>query len=335
MNQDIKSKRILTGLQPSGLPHLGNYFGAIKPAIKLGQTAEHLFLFLADFHILNLCNPRDLNREYGLDLAATLLACGLDPDKNLLYAQSAVPEVCELMWVLSCQAGFGFLSRAHSFKDKQARGVEVNCGLFNYPILMAADILLYDADLVPVGKDQKQHLEMTRDMAQKFNNMYGEVFKLPEPLISDDVGVVPGLDGEKMSKSKNNVISIFATDAQWKKQVMAIVTDSKELEESKDPESCNVYKIYKLLVTKDETLAMYDALKAGGYGYGHAKKALLEKIKEVFTPMRDKYDDWVKRPDDIRDVILKGSKRARVMAQDKLDQVQGALGLLGFWAGDD
>lgn len=324
----LGSKRVLTGLQPSGLPHLGNYFGAIRPAIDLGSQAQ-LFLFLADFHILNLGNTQALNREYSQDLAATLLACGLNPDKSLLYAQSAVPEVCELMWILSCQAPFGLLLRAHSFKDKQARGIEVNCGLFNYPILMAADILLYDADLVPVGQDQKQHLEMARDMVQKFNNVYGEVFKLPEPLISEDVGVVPGLDGEKMSKSKNNVISIFATDAVWKKQVMAIVTDSKGLDDPKDPESCNVYKIYKLLATKAETQNMADALRRGGYGYGHAKKALLEKIKEVFTPMRDKYDDWLKRPDDLRDVILTGSQKARAMASAKLEQVQEALGLLG------
>lgn len=322
------SKRVLTGLQPSGLPHLGNYFGAIRPAIELGRDRE-LFLFLADFHILNIGNTRELNREYSQDLAATLLACGLDPQKNLLYAQSAVPEVCELMWILSCQAPFGLLLRAHSFKDKQAKGIEVNCGLFNYPILMAADILLYDADLVPVGKDQKQHLEMARDIAQKFNTHYGEVLKLPEPLISDDVGVVPGLDGEKMSKSKNNVISIFASDAQWKKQVMAIVTDSKGLEDPKDPDSCHVYNIYKLLASKTEAQDMAEALKRGGYGYGHAKKALLEKIKEIFTPMRDKYDDWLKRPDDLRDVILAGSKKAKGLAQAKLDQVQQALGLVG------
>lgn len=329
MDSTHTSKRILTGLQPSGLPHLGNYLGAIQPAIQLGEQGRELFLFLADFHILNLCNTRELNHEYSLDLAATLLACGLNPDKNLLYAQSAVPEVCELMWVLSCQATFGLLLRAHSFKDKQARGQDVNCGLFNYPILMAADILLYDADLVPVGKDQKQHLEMARDMAQKFNLRYGEVFKLPEPLISDDVGVVPGIDGQKMSKSKNNVISIFATDAVWKKQVMAIVTDSRGLDDPKVPEECHVYSIYRLLATREESLNMADSLKKGGYGYGHAKKTLLEKIKEIFTPMRDKYDDWLKHPDDIRDVILRGSSRARAMAKLKLDQVQEALGLLG------
>ena len=294
----------------------------------MGQARE-LFLFLADFHILNVCNSGQLNREYSLDLAATLLACGLDPHRSLLYAQSAVPEVCELMWILSCQAPFGLLTRAHSFKDKQVKGIEVNCGLFNYPILMTADILLYDAELVPVGKDQKQHLEMARDMAQKFNNMYGEIFKLPEPLISDDVGVVPGLDGEKMSKSKDNVISIFATDAVWKKQVMAIVTDSKGLEESKMPGECNVYKIYKLLATQEEAQAMADSLSRGGYGYGHAKKDLLEKIKEVFSPLRDSYDDWLKRPDDLRDVVLDGSRRARDLAVAKLDQVQQALGMLG------
>ena len=324
----MTKKRILTGLQPSGSPHLGNYFGAIEPAIELGGKGE-LFLFLADLHILNTRQPASTNFQNTLDLAATLLACGLNPEKNLFYAQSAVPEVCELTWILSCQAGFGLLQRAHSFKDKQAKGEEINCGLFNYPILMAADILLYGADLVPVGQDQKQHLEMTRDMAQHFNNTYGEVFKLPEPLISKDFGVIPGIDGEKMSKSKNNVISIFASDKEWKKQVLSIVTDSTPLEGPKDPDRCHVFALYKLFATKEELSGMRKNYEGGGYGYGHAKKELLQKVQKKFSPLRDKYDDWMKRPDDLRDVILDGSKKARELAQKKLDEVQAALGLLG------
>lgn len=321
-------KRILTGLQPSGSPHLGNYFGAIQPAIELGQKGE-LFLFLADLHILNTKQPAEINFQNTLDLAATLLACGLDPEKNLFYAQSAVPEVCELLWILSCHAGFGLLQRAHSFKDKQAKGEEVNCGLFNYPILMAADILLYDADLIPVGQDQKQHLEMARDIAQHFNNTYGEVFKLPEPLISKDLGVIPGIDGEKMSKSKNNVISIFASDKEWKKQVLSVVTDSTPLEDPKDPDRCHVFALLKLFVDKTEVARMRENYQKGGYGYGHAKKELLQKIQEKFFPLRDRYDDWKRRPDDLCDVILQGAKRAREIAMPKLEQVQKAVGLVG------
>lgn len=326
----MAKKRILTGLQPSGSPQLGNYFGAIKPAIELGSRKDaELFLFLADLHTLNTRQDAKTNHQNSLELAATLLACGLDPQKNLFYSQSSVPEVCELMWILACQAGYGLLQRAHSFKDKQAKGEEINCGLFNYPILMAADILLYDADQVPVGKDQKQHLEMTHDIAQSFNHKYGEVFKLPEPIISEDVGVVPGTDGEKMSKSKGNVIAIFASDKEWKKQVMSIVTDSKTLEDKKDPATCNVVKLFKLVASPSELKTMEENYLGGGTGYGHAKTALLEKIKAVFTPMRDKYEDWLRRPDDLRDVIFEGSKRASALAQPKLDQVQEALGLLG------
>ncbi len=329
---NAKKNRVLTGLQPSGTPQLGNYFGSIRPAIELADRYE-LFLFIADFHVLNRNFNAPTNFSLGLDLAATLLACGLDPSKSSLYCQSAVPEVTELMWILSCVAPYGLLTRAHSFKDKTSKGEEINCGVFNYPILMAADILLYDAEIVPVGKDQKQHLEMARDMAQRFNHIYGDILTLPEPLISEEVGVVPGTDGEKMSKSKDNIISIFGTDKIWKRQIMSVVTDSKELHEVKDPHSCNVFAIYKLLASEAESTALAERYLAGGMGYGHAKLVLLEKVHELFSPMRDRYFDWSKRPDDICDVLRMGANKVREIAKKKLDQVQTAVGLLGHKAG--
>jgi tryptophanyl-tRNA synthetase len=262
-------------------------------------------------------------------MLATLLACGLDPAKGLIFAQSSVPEVSELAWIVGCQAPLGMLMRAHSYKDAVAKGLEVNMGVFNYPVLMAADILLYDADIVPVGQDQKQHLEMTRDLAQRFNNRYGDILTVPEPMISEEVAVVPGTDGQKMSKSKNNVVSIFATDKEWKKQIMAIVTDPATLEEPKTPDTCNVFALYKLVATPAETASLAAKYRAGNYGYGHAKLELLEKLKERFGPMRDRYFDLMKRPDDLRQVIVEGSRRARELARIKLDHVQAAVGVLG------
>lgn len=322
-------KRVLTGIRPSGLPHLGNYFGAIRPAIELQKDYE-LFLFMADFHALNMPEMTGVMMgEESLLLAATLLGCGLDPNKHCFYSQSAVPETCELAWIISCIAPYGFMTRAHSFKDAQAKGVEINMGVFNYPLLMAADILLYDADVVPVGQDQKQHLEMTRDFAIRCNNRFGEIFKVPEPLISDAVATVPGIDGEKMSKSKNNVISIFNNDSGWKKQVMSIVTDAKTLEEPKNPETCNVFAIYKVIAAPHEVEEMASKYRKGGYGYGHAKQELLQKIKDTFTPMRDRYDDWLKRPADLKDLIHTGSKKVRSLATQKMNFVQEKLGFIG------
>ena len=323
-----QKKRVLTGSRPSGLPHLGNYFGAYKPLLDL-QESYDLFFFLADLHALNGADSAADLRQQSLVMMATLLACGLDPHKGLLYAQSAVPEVCELAWILGCQAPFGMLTRAHSFKDAQAKGQDVNMGVFNYPVLMAADILLFDADVVPVGQDQKQHLEMTRDFAQRFNHRYGSILHLPEPKISDELALVPGTDGEKMSKSKNNVVSVFATDAEWKRQVMSIVTGTQSLSEPKDPVTCTVFTLYKLISSPNESAVMAERYRAGGYGYGHAKLALIEQLKLVFGPMRERYFDWLKRPDDMRDLLISGSRSARVMAQRKLEQVQAAIGVIG------
>ena len=323
-----KLERVLTGSRPSGSPHIGNYFGAYQPMLQL-QTTYEFFFFLADFHTMNASDTPDALRAQSYEMIATLLACGLDPTKGLIYAQSSVPEVTELAWMIACQAPYGMLTRAHSFKDAVAKGHEVNMGVFNYPILMAADILLFDANVVPVGQDQKQHLEMTRDFAQRFNNRYGQLLVIPEPLISEHVAVVPGTDGEKMSKSKNNYISIFASEKEWKKQVMAIVTGPALLAEPKDPEACNVFALYKLMATAEESAEMAAKYRQGGYGFGHAKLELLEKIKACFGPLRSKYDEFIKRPDDLRDVILAGSKRARVLANAKLNQLQAAMGVIG------
>jgi tryptophanyl-tRNA synthetase len=323
-----QKKRVLTGSRATGMPHIGNYFGAYKPAIDL-QNRYELFLFLADFHALNEHFDPSENHRNSLIMIASFLACGLDPEKSLLYAQSGVPEVNELAWILSCQVPFGVMARAHSFKDAQAKGIDINMGVFNYPILMAADILLFDANLVPVGQDQKQHLEMARDMAQRFNHHFGETLVIPEPVISDAVAVVPGTDGEKMSKSKNNTVALFGSDKDWKRQVMNIVTDAKGLADPKNPDTCNVFKIYSLLATEAELTTMRDKYVAGGYGYGHAKIELLEKLKAEFSPMRDDFERWMARPDDLRNLLHEGSRKARQIATTKLDAVQARLGLIG------
>lgn len=329
LSSSIAPKRVLTGARPSGSPHLGNYFGALKPAIELAQHNE-LFFFLADFHALNESPSRDKMRQDSIDLTATMLACGLDPQQSCFYAQSSVPEVTELTWMLHCLAPLGFMQRGVAFKDAQARGIEINMGVFCYPILMAADILLFDPHLVPVGQDQKQHLEMTRDFASRFNHQHGgEYFCLPEPLISQEVAVVPGLDGLKMSKSKSNVVAIFASDKVWKKQVMAIVTSSEGLDEAKDPSQCTVFKLYSLLATPEQTALMAEKYREGGYGFGHAKIDLLSKIQEVFGPMRERYFEYLKSPDDLRDILQVGSRRARQLAQSKLATLHDLLGLLG------
>ncbi len=319
--------RLLTGVRPSGQAHLGNYFAAFEPAVSM-QEKYDLYLFLADFHSINTVqDPRELH-EYSIRLASLLLACGIDTTRSCLYCQSMVPEVCELSWILGCITSYGNITRAHSFKDAKAHGVDLNMGVVNYPILMAADILIMDSDVVPVGKDQKQHLEIARDLAIRFNTKFGETFRVPEPLISESLGVIPGTDGEKMSKSKNNVIPLFGTDKEWKKAVMSIQTDSLGLEDKKDPSKCNVFNLYKLFATSDEQEVMKQKYLAGGYGYGHAKLELLEKIKEKFSSMRDKYFDYLKREDDVVDILKEGAKKVRVVAGQKIYQVKQKMGFL-------
>ena len=279
--------RILTGIQSSGVPHLGNILGAIAPAIELSKKKENdSFFFIADLHSLTTIKDAALLKENTYSTAAAWLAFGFDTEKNTFYRQSDVAEVCELAWYLSCFTPFPMLANAHSFKDKSDRLSDVNAGLFTYPVLMASDIILYDANFVPVGKDQQQHLEMTRDIASAFNNKYGETFVLPEPLIDERVMVIPGVDGQKMSKSYNNFINIFLPEKELKKVVMSIVTDSTPLEEPKNPDTCNAFKLYQLLAGAEEVNKMRSNYLSGGYGYGHAKTALFELIMDKYKNER-------------------------------------------------
>jgi len=319
--------RSLSGIQPSGILHLGNYFGAIKQFVE-NQEKYDGFYFIVDYHALtSLNNPEELKKNT-YNAILDFLALGLDPNKSTIYIQSDVPECTELAWILSNVCPMGLLERAHSYKDKTAKGISPNAGLFTYPVLMAADILLYDADIVPVGKDQKQHLEMTRDIAIKFNQQFGEVFKLPEPQILDDLAVIPGTDGQKMSKSYGNTIQMFASKKELKNQVMSIVTDSTPLEEAKNPDN-NVTKIYELFASKEEVEAMKQKFLAGGYGYGHAKKELLEKILEYFGEARAKREELVNNPEYVKKVLEDGANKARSIAHAKMKEIKKACGLSG------
>ena len=273
-----------------------------------------------------LPKPEDL-RTYINDLALSWLACGIDPERTVFFRQSDVPQVCELAWILATFTPVGLMERAHSYKDKVAKGFEANCGLFTYPILMAADILLYRANLVPVGKDQKQHLEIARDLAIRFNNHFGEILTVPEELIPEEVAVVPGIDGQKMSKSYNNTIPIFAKEKALRKVVMSIVTDSKGLEEPKDPDSCNVYALYKLVAPPEELQEMREKLLAGNYGYGHAKQALFEKLWAFFEPMRKRREELENNMDFVRDLMKRNAEKARCEAEILLTKVRQAVGL--------
>ena len=318
--------RILTGIQPSGTPHLGNYFGAMRQVCELQNRGES-FLFIADYHSLTT-NPKaqDL-RDRVTNLALDFIACGVDLDKTFFFRQSAVPEVCELAWILNTVTPVGLLERAHSYKDKIAKGFAPNNGLFSYPVLMAADILLYSANLVPVGKDQKQHLEITRDIAIKFNNEYGDILTIPEGYIPDQVAIVPGVDGQKMSKSYNNIIPIFGKEQEIKKQVMSIVTDCNGLEEPKDPENCNVVALFKLFASDAEVEEMKAKYRAGNYGYGHAKKELFDKMWAYFEPMRKKRDELAANLDYVEEILRKNGERAREEAEKLLGKVRRAVGL--------
>ena len=318
--------RILTGIQPSGTPHLGNYFGAMRQVCDLQEKGES-FLFIADYHALTTNPEPEQLRERIINLTLDFLACGVDVEKTVFFRQSAVPEVCELMWILNTVTPVGFLERAHSYKDKTAKGFMPNNGLFSYPVLMAADILLYNANLVPVGKDQKQHLEITRDLAIKFNNEYGEIFTIPDGYIPQNVAIVPGIDGQKMSKSYNNTIPIFGKEKALRKTVMNIVTDCKALEDPKDPETCNVVALYKLFATPEELNEMCERYRAGNYGYGHAKQALFEKIWAHFEPMRARREELAANMDFVEELLRKNGERAREEAAKTLDKVRCAVGL--------
>lgn len=319
--------RILTGIQSTGTPHLGNILGAIHPAIELANDpANESFLFIADLHSLTQIKDGETLKNNTYSTAATWLAFGLNPEKTIFYRQSDIPQVTELTWYLSCYFPFQRLTLAHSFKDKADRLDDVNAGLFTYPMLMAADILIYDAEFVPVGKDQLQHLEITRDVASRFNARMGETFVLPQDKIQENTKLVPGTDGEKMSKSRNNYIDIFASEKELKKQVMSIQTDSKGLEDPKDPESCHVFQLYKLLASEAEIADMTAKYVAGGFGYGHAKLALLDLILTKFENHRKIYTDYMENPAKIDAVLAIGAEKARKVANEVLARVRAKLG---------
>ena len=319
--------RILTGVQSTGTPHLGNLLGAVLPAIAMADEAENeSFLFIADLHSLTQIKDGATLRQHTFNTAAAWLACGLDTDKTVFYKQSDVSEVTELAWYLNCFYPYQRLTLAHSFKDKADRLQDVNAGLFSYPMLMAADILLYDADIVPVGKDQLQHLEMTRDVGARFNNQLGETFVLPQAKIQDSTQYVPGTDGGKMSKSKNNIIDVFLSEKKLRKQIMGIKTDSTPLEDPKDPENCNVFALYSLLASPDQIEALRQQYLAGGMGYGHAKQALFELILETFEEPRKRYDYYQANPAEVTIALTKGAKKAREIAHEVLLRVRNKIG---------
>ena len=319
--------RVLTGVQSTGTPHLGNLLGAILPAIAMGNDPKNdIFLFIADLHSLTQIKDAKQLKENTYSTAAAWLACGLDPEKMIFYRQSDVPQCAELSWYLSCFYPFQRLTLAHSFKDKSDRLNDVNSGLFTYPMLMAADILLYDAELVPVGKDQMQHLEMTRDAASRFNNQMGETFVLPEGKVQEDTMLIPGTDGEKMSKSRGNLINIFLADKKLRKQIMSIETDSTPLEDPKDTETCNAFALYKLLATEKQLTKMRDNYAGGNYGYGHVKQELFELICERFKKERTLYNYYMENLPELDDKLQIGADKAQKVAQKVLDRVRTKLG---------
>lgn len=320
--------RILTGIQATGTPHLGNLLGAIIPAIELSKKSENeSFLFIANMHSLTQIKNAEELKQNTYEIAAAWLACGLDTEKTYFYRQSDIPETCELSWYLSCFFPFSRLQLAHSFKDKADRLEDVNAGLFTYPMLMAADILLYDAEVVPVGKDQLQHLEMARDVGARFNNQMGEVFVLPQAELQENTKYVPGTDGQKMSKSRGNLINIFLPEKQLKKQVMSIETDSTPLEEPKNPDTCKVFAIYSLLANNEQTAELRAKYLAGNYGYGHAKTELLNLILEKFKTEREKFNYYLNNLPELDAKLQEGADKTRKIATETLKRVRASLGM--------
>ena len=319
--------RVLTGIQSTGTPHLGNLLGAIVPAIELSKDEinESLF-FIADLHSFTTIRDAEILKENTYATAAAWIAFGFDTDKNLFYRQSDVTEVTELTWYLNCFAPYSRLQLSHSFKDKQDRISEVNTGLFTYPVLMAADILLYDAEIVPVGKDQMQHLEITRDIASRFNHVYPNSLLIPETKVDERVMIIPGTDGQKMSKSYNNFIDIFLTDKKLRKQIMGIKTDSTPLEEPKDAENCNVFKLYKLLATEDQSLELKGRYESGNFGYGHAKQELFELICDKYKTEREKFNYLMENKNILDEDLATGAEKARVIAREVLQRVRKNIG---------
>ena len=323
--------RILSGIQPSGVLHIGNYFGMMRPAMAL-QAEGEAFYFIADFHALTSLHDPEMLRENSRRVALDFLACGLDTERGVLFLQSDVPQVTELAWILSTVTPMGLLERCHSYKDKTARGMSASAGLFTYPVLMAADILIYDSDVVPVGKDQKQHIEVTRDVAIKMNETFGsepdgQIFKLPEPRIQTATETVPGLDGQKMSKSYGNTIDIFGEEKETWKRIMSIVTDSTPVEAPKDPNQSTIAQLYSLFANEAETSAMKAAFCKGGTGYGEFKKQLAAKLWEYFEPMRKRRAEILAEPAYIDEVLSEGAKRANAIADQVMNRVRKAVGI--------
>ena len=324
---DKKTKRILTGIQSTGTPHLGNILGAIVPAIQMSEEKNvESYLFIADLHSITQIKDSQTLTNNTFSTAAAWLAFGLDYKKTIFYRQSDIPQVTELAWYLSCYYPYSRLALAHSFKDKQDRLQDINSGLFNYPMLMAADILLYDANLVPVGKDQLQHLEITRSVANRFHNNNGETFIIPEADLSSENMSIPGTDGQKMSKSKNNIIDIFLDEQKLKKQIQSIKTDSTPIEEPKEWKTCNLFKIYDLVASKDQIKKLKMNYEKGGYGYGHAKQDLLELILTKYSKERKQFDYYMNNQDEIDAILKAGSKKALQTANDVLNRVRKKLG---------
>ncbi|HCU37065.1 MAG TPA: tryptophan--tRNA ligase [Armatimonadetes bacterium] len=318
--------RALSGVQPSGKIHIGNYFGAIRQYVRM-QDEHEGFFFIANYHALTtIRDPEDMRRQT-LDLAADYLALGLDPQKATVFVQSDIPEVCELSWILSTVTPMGLLERCHAYKDKVAQGIPADHGLFAYPVLMAADILIYDSHLVPVGQDQKQHVEVTRDIGERFNNTYGETLVIPEPYILESTAVVPGIDGRKMSKSYDNTIPIFDPEKATRKRIMSIVTDSTPVEGAKDPEKCSVFQLYSLFASEQQRAEMAERYRAGGMGYGDAKKELFEAFMAQFGEARKRREELAANLDYVRDVLHKGAEHARAVARTTLDRCRAACGV--------
>ncbi len=318
--------RVLSGIQPSGSLHLGNYFGMMSKMIAYQEESE-LFCFIANYHAQTSVSDGKALARGTIEAAANFLALGMDPEKSTFWVQSDLPEVQELTWVLSNFTPMGLLERCHSYKDKISKGIAANHGLFAYPVLMTADILLFQSEKVPVGKDQKQHVEVARDIAIKFNNEYGEIFTLPEPEIDDDVATVPGLDGQKMSKSYGNTIDLFLEEKALRKQIMRVVTDSTPVEEPKNPDTCNVFQIYRLFLDKTQQEELRNRYLAGGTGYGEVKQELFETVRDYFAPQTEYRKELLANPDGIRDVLAKGAEKARWAASKTLRKVRKKTGL--------
>jgi tryptophanyl-tRNA synthetase len=318
--------RVLSGIQPSGRLHIGNFFGAMKQHLDLQNEKEALY-FIANYHAMTSLHDKEALAKNTHDVALDYLALGLDPEKAMFFRQSDVPEVCELTWILSTITPMGLLQRCVSYKEKIDRGMSADHGLFAYPVLMAADILIYKSEVVPVGKDQKQHIEVAQDIAQKFNNTFGEILVIPKERMIESTAIVPGLDGQKMSKSYGNTIEIFAEPKQIKTRVMSMITDSTPLEEPKDPAKCNILALLRLVATPEETADWEDRYRKGGVGYGHTKKRLVELLSEFFAPYREKRKELEKNPDYVEQALQNGARRARALARQTLDEVREAVGL--------